>query len=352
VTLGVDLDARIGGFTVACRFALPPGCTIAIVGKSGAGTTSVLRCVAGLVRPQRGRIVCDDAVWFDADSRTWVPPRDRDCTLVFAEHALFGHMSVLENAAFGLRASGQPKSLALSRGLEALERLGVADLRARRAGTLSSGEAQRVAIARALSLRPRVLLLDEPFANIDVERRPPVREAVRAAIAQHAMAAVLVSHDPVEAALFSDQLLVMEAGAVVQRGSPAQLRERPLTSYVAAFAGVNLYRGTATPASGGVSTVEVGASSFVIPGSVSGPVALVIDPDAVVVSHEPATSSARNALFGPIAAVVPDGASLRLSIASDPPIVARITKRSVDELGLAPGVAVHASFKASEVRVH
>jgi molybdopterin-binding protein len=144
----------------------------------------------------------------------------------------------------------------------------------------------------------------------------------------------------------------MEAGAVAQRGTPAELRARPLTSYVAAFAGVNLFRGSARPLAGGVSEVDVDGSTLVIPGTVSGLVALVIDPDSVVLSHARPDSSARNSLYGPVAGIVPDGPALRVSVASAPPIVARITRRSADELGLAGGALVHATFKASEVRVH
>jgi molybdopterin-binding protein len=152
--------------------------------------------------------------------------------------------------------------------------------------------------------------------------------------------------------LFSDMLIVMEAGAVVQRGSSAELRERPLTSYVAAFSGVNLFRGVARPLGNGVSEVEVSGARLVIVGEVSGPVALVVDPDAVVLSQARPESSARNALHGPVASVVPDGAAVRVSVASAPPIVARITRQSADDLGIVPGVSVYATFKASEVRVH
>ena len=350
--LDVDVDVRIGGYTVACRLDVSPGSVIALIGASGAGKTTVLRSIAGLARPQRGRIACNGETWFDAEQHVWVAPQQRDCAFVFAEYVLFEHMSVIENIAFGLRALGETSKTARKKALDALDLIGAPELEARRATTLSSGEAQRVAIARALVLEPRVLLLDEPLAAIDVERRPPIREMLQQRVEQTGISCVLVTHEPVEAMLFSDTLIVMEAGTIVQRGSPAELRERPRTSYVAAFAGVNLYRGVAHPLPNGVSEVDVVGSALIVVGELSGPVALVIDPDAVVLSRTRPESSARNALLGNVASIVPDGAAVRVSVASSPPIVARVTKQSADELGIAPGVSVCATFKASEIRVH
>jgi molybdate transport system ATP-binding protein len=350
--LTVDIDATAGDFPLSCRFDAGAGGTIAIIGVSGAGKTSVLRTIAGLLRPTRGRITCADTPWYDEATGCWVSPRERDCGFVFAESALFPYMSAIENVAFGLRARGDKNAEVVRRAISALDLVGMAGLAKRRAGSLSTGEAQRVAIARAMVLDPRVLLLDEPLAAIDVERRAPIREVLLRTVRELGIVCVLVSHDPVEAALFSESMLVMETGEVVQRGTPAQLRERPLTRYVAAFAGVNLYRGIATPTEAGLSEVNVDGSIFTILGQASGPVALVIDPDDVVLSRERPSSSARNWLVGRVSAVVPDGPSLRVSIASAPSIVARITKRSVDELDCVPGTTIHATFKASEVHVH
>lgn len=350
--LAVDVEAQVGKLKMSCRFHAAAGSTTAIVGISGAGKTTVLRTIAGLVHPTGGRIVCDETAWYDEAANCWVPPQRRECAFVFADAALFPHMSARENVAFGLRARGDKSVNVKRRVTDALEFLGVAELANRRALSLSSGEAQRVAIARALVLDPRVLLLDEPLNAIDVERRGPIRQAMLRLIKELGMSCVLVSHDPVEAALFSESLLVMEGGDIVQRGSPAQLRERPLTRYVAAFAGVNLYRGVASPAEGGLSEVTVEGAVFTILGHASGPVALVIDPDAVVLSKEKPSSSARNRLVGDVSAIVPDGPSLRVTIASRPSIVARITRRSADDLDCVPGATMHATFKASEVHVH
>ena len=137
MTLTVDVDAQLGEFAVSCQFDAAPGSTTAIVGVSGAGKTTVLRAIAGLVRPLRGRIACDDVTWHDAASACWVPPHERDCAFVFADAAVFGHMSALDNVAFGLRARGDRAADAIHRAHQALELVGMAGLARRRAAALS-----------------------------------------------------------------------------------------------------------------------------------------------------------------------------------------------------------------------
>ncbi len=350
--LQVDVQAAIGRFALACDLRVEAGHAVALVGASGAGKTSALRAIAGLVRPQRGSILYGKECWSDSERHIFVPPQGRSCGFVFAEYALFGHLTAFENVAFGMRACGTARSFARTRARELMERFGVLPLAGRAAASLSSGEMQRVAIARALATSPAVLLLDEPLSAIDVERRPPVREALLRHIVDSGTATVVVTHDPVEAMLFADQLIVLERGAVVQRGSASELRERPRSSYVAAFSGVNLYQGTAHPEAGGVSIVQINGTPLTILGSWTGHVAVVIDPDSIVLSKARPDSSARNCLIGPVIHAFPDGSAVRVSIASSPPIVARITSQSAADLEIKPGADVVATFKASEMRVH
>lgn len=350
--LRVDIASKVAAFEVACGFDVTRGETLALIGESGAGKTTVLRSLAGLLRPLRGHITCGATSWFDAEQNFCLPAQRRDCAMVFARYALFGHLSVSENVAFGLRASGHGKRAIAKTTAATLDLIGIGELAHRKAASLSSGEAQRAAIARALAVAPAVLLLDEPLSAIDVERRSPVREALQRAIRETGMAVVLVTHDPAEAMLFSETLVILERGEVVQRGSPAELRERPRSRYVAAFAGVNLFRGVAQAQGGGVSSVEVDGSVLTIAGQWTGPVALVLDPDDVVLSRTRPESSARNCLAGPVAHALPDGNGLRVTVGSHPSIVARITQQSGIDLGIAAGVPVFASFKASEMRVH
>ncbi|HEY5095516.1 MAG TPA: ABC transporter ATP-binding protein [Candidatus Eremiobacteraceae bacterium] len=348
--LSIDI-ASDAPFAIDARFDVARGRTLALVGESGAGKTTVLRLIAGFARPDRGRIRCGDSVWFDAASRIFAEPHTRSIGMTFSRGALFGEMTALENVMFGPRAAGWRLDEARARGVEALDLTGAASLSARRAATLSAGETQRVALARAIALRPEVLLLDEPLSSVDVHARAGLRAALSAAVRATGAATVLVTHDPAEALLLADGIAVLEGGRIVQQGSGEDLRRAPATPYVAAFAGVNLFTGTARALDDGTSEVAVGQAIFVVHGAWTGAVALVVDPDAVTLSRDERATSARNRLSGLVDLMSPDGSAVRVGIASVPPIVARITAASAAALELAPGVHLYASFKAGEARV-
>ena len=350
MSLSVDV-ACDAPFSIGARFDVAPGRILALVGESGAGKTTVLRLIAGLARPHRGRVACGRVVWFDAASGIFESPHRRSIGMTFSRGALFGEMTALENVMFGPRAAGWRIDRARARGLEALDVTGAGDFGSRRAATLSAGETQRVALARAIALRPDVLLLDEPLSSVDVHARAGLRTALSDAVRETGAATVLVTHDPAEALLLADGIAVLEGGRIVQQGSGADLRRAPATAYVAAFAGVNLFTGTARALADGTSEVVVDRAAFFVHGAWAGPVALVVDPDAVTLSRESTESSARNRLSGAVDSILPDGSAVRVAIASSPPIVARITAASAAALALAPGVQVFASFKAGEARV-
>lgn len=188
---------RRGEFEVRCSIDVEPGEVVALAGPNGTGKTTVLHAVAGLLPLADGEVRCGDEVWDGVES--WVEPRRRGVGLVPQHHVLFGHLSVLENAAFGLRARGVRAGEARAVAGEWLGRLGVGDLAGRRAGGLSGGQAQRVAIARALAARPRAVLLDEPFTALDADSRPVVGRLVADALASMGVPALLVTHDAEEA---------------------------------------------------------------------------------------------------------------------------------------------------------
>lgn len=194
-------QVRRGSFQVAADVFVSPGAIVALAGPNGSGKSSLLEAVAGVLALSAGRIELAKQVWDQApgtgasDSAVWVPPERRGLGFVPQRHVLFGHLSALENVAFGLRARGVRRRAALAEAEEWLSRVGLADRASIRADRLSGGQSQRVALARALAARPRALLLDEPFTAIDAPSRPAIQAMVREAVVDLAVPTLLVSHD-------------------------------------------------------------------------------------------------------------------------------------------------------------
>ncbi|HEX4739378.1 MAG TPA: ABC transporter ATP-binding protein, partial [Allosphingosinicella sp.] len=202
--------------------------TVALVGPSGAGKTTVLRAIAGLARPERGHIRLDDRAWFDAEEGVSLAPEERSVGLVFQDYALFPHLTVRKNVAFGARSDP-------ARVDELLERLRISHLADERPGTLSGGERQRVALARALAREPRILLLDEPFGALDAKVRGELRDGLRAIHDEIGLTSIFVTHDHEEAFALGDRVAILNSGRIEQFGTPAELVEKPATDFVRTF---------------------------------------------------------------------------------------------------------------------
>ncbi len=207
-----------------------------LVGPSGAGKTTVLRAIAGLLKPESGRVAIDDRVWLDTERGVNLPPEERSVGLVFQEYALFPHLSVRRNVAYGAR--GELGDL--------LERFRLGPLADARPGELSGGERQRVGVARALARRPEVLLLDEPLSALDARTRAHVREELRDLLEDLDIPTLVVTHDFADAAALARNVSVLVDGEIVQSGAPSDLIASPASPFVADFAGGNLLVGTAT----------------------------------------------------------------------------------------------------------
>ena len=220
-TLDVNLEFRAGQVT-------------AIMGPNGAGKSTLLRAISGLQPIDAGSISIAGRI-ADDGHRVLISPADRQVGLVFQDYALFGHLSVLENVAFGPRSRGVEKSTARAAALDLLDRLGIADLATRRPTDISGGQAQRVALARALATDPAVLLLDEPMAALDAEVRISVREELRARCDGFDGVTIMVSHEPQDAVALASRVIVLEAGRVTQDDSPHVLAATPATPYVEAL---------------------------------------------------------------------------------------------------------------------
>ncbi len=236
--LALRLDHPLRSF--ALRVELEVGReTLALVGPSGAGKSSVLRAIAGLLRPETGRIALGSEVWLDTESRISLPPERRSVGLVFQEYALFPHLTVAENVTFGVRRRERGRRLA-----ELLRLVGLDGLEARYPHELSGGQQQRVALARALAPQPALVLLDEPWSNIDPLLRTAMRDDLAAILRQVGVTVVLVTHDREEAFSLADRIALMRHGTIVQSGSPEALYLQPTDRWAAEFVGAgNFMRG-------------------------------------------------------------------------------------------------------------
>ena len=313
--------------------------TVALVGPSGAGKTSVLRAVAGLVRPSPGRIALDDDVWFDAERKLFRGPAERRVGLVFQEYALFPHMSVRQNVAYGGR----------ERVDEYLERFRISHLAKARPTELSGGERQRVALARALARDPGVLLLDEPLAALDTHTKAAVRGELQELLREFGLPTLLVTHDYEDAASLADQVGVIIDGRLRQFGPPQELVASPADVFVASFTGANVIRGIARPSEGELTLIELESGDLVYSTDEgAGPVGVVVYPWEVSVGHVRTADSAMNVIEGEVRSIVHVGNRVRVKIG---PVAAEVTEPSWNKLALELGGRAVVSFKATGTRL-
>jgi molybdate transport system ATP-binding protein len=319
-----------------------PNEAVAVVGPNGAGKTTLLRVLAGLQPADEARIVVDGR------DIAGLPAERRPVGVVFQDGVLFPHLSALDNVAFGLRAGGIGRRAARAEAGDWLARVGLADRADDRPGALSGGQAQRVGLARALATRPRLLLLDEPLSALDATTRVEVRRFLGAELGSFDGARVLVTHDPLEAMTLADRLVVLEAGRVVQEGSPAEVSARPRSAYVADLVGLNLFRGRAD----GAGNMLVAGATLHAVGTEAGDVFAVVHPRAVALHRARPEGTPRNVWPVRVVHVERLGDRARVAVDGPLPLVAEVTPAAVDDLGLAAAQPFWASVKATEVAVY
>jgi molybdate transport system ATP-binding protein len=346
VSVAAHVVVQRGSLAVDVQFSVGDGEVLAVLGPNGAGKSTVLRVLAGLLRPDAGRVVVGDEVWNSAERH--LPPHQRSLGMVFQDHLLFPHLSITDNVAFGLRSRGMRKAPARAAAAPWLDRVGLGDLGDRRPGELSGGQAQRAALARALVGDPRVLLLDEPLSALDARTRLTVRAELHRHLTDYAGSAVLVTHDPIDAMALADRVVVVEDGAVVQTGTPAEVARRPRTDYVARLVGLVLLPGTGR----GEQVALDGGGVVALGEEAAGPVFVAIRPESVALYLDRPAGSPRNVWPLRLVAATPHGSVVRCDLAGEVPLTADVTATAFAELGLAPGAAVWASVKASEVAVY
>lgn len=357
--LATSFVSRRGTLDLEVAFTAKPAATTVLVGESGAGKTSTLRVLAGLDLLERGHLTLDDEVWLDSKTGRCVPAWERDIGYVSQDYALFPHLSVADNIGFGLREQRLRSATIRERVQTTMDQTGIAGLGDRRPHHLSGGQQQRVALARALALQPKLLLLDEPLSALDLKTRREVRTELRLILQRLSCVTIYVTHSPLEALLFGDQIVVLHQGRVSQLGSRDELLRYPRSRYVAELMGTNLFEGTpALPGQIGGSILHTAEGSLSLaaqPGS--GGVFALVDPTDITLYREPPAggASAQNLFGGPILEVVPQppaGERVRVVLGTDPVLVAEVTQEAVFALALREGDRIFASFKATGVRVY
>jgi molybdate transport system ATP-binding protein len=351
-TLGFEARLARGAFRLDVAFEVRPGERLALVGPSGAGKSTCLQVIAGFVRPDAGHVTLGGRALLDTARGVDLPPAARDIGLLFQDYALFPHLSVRDNVAFGPRARGRSAGDATRVAGEWLERLEIAELGAARIDRISGGQRQRVALARAMAAGARVLLLDEPFAALDLVTRTGVRAGLRAFLEQVPLPTVFVTHDPLDARVFGDRIGVLEEGRLVQLGTWQDIAHAPRSALAAELAGLNLHR-VRLEAGEGLRAARVDTVEFhVLAPGLEGDVHLAFAPGEVTLSAERPAGSAQNVFTARVVELIPVEDRLRVRLDAGVPITAEITIEARAALGIEAGREIFAAVKATAIRVY
>jgi ABC-type sulfate/molybdate transport systems ATPase subunit len=346
--LDIDIAFGLRSFALDVELTVERD-TVALVGPSGAGKTTVLRAVAGLRTPDRGRIALGGRPWFDARARIDLPPEARSVGLVFQEYALFPHMTVRANVAFGGTARVD----------ELLERFHVDHLAGEKPTHLSGGERQRVALARALARDPSVLLLDEPLSALDAHTRGVVRGELQDLLAELTLPTLIVTHDFRDAAALADRIGVIVSGTLRQLGTAEELVNHPADAFVVSLTGGNLLRGTASPRARGGSEVLLDDGTLVRSDErATGRVSVAVYPWEVSLhaagdgngdgDGDGDAADARNTITAPISALMPEEGHVRARVGA---LTVESSREELDRLGLERGSLARASFAPAHARL-
>jgi molybdate transport system ATP-binding protein len=366
---GLVFRAVVADRGVDVEFGVAAGEVLAVLGPNGAGKSTALHVIAGLVRPDAGRVALGPRVLTDTANGVFVPTHDRRVGLLLQDALLFPHLSVTANVAFAPRSRsrrlGRGRRAAAAAAREWLGRVDALEFADRMPRQLSGGQAQRVALARALAAEPDVLLLDEPLAGLDVAAASAIRKLLRRVLARDGRAAVLVTHDVLDVLTLADRVLILESGAVVESGSVTEVLAAPRSRFGARFAGVNLVSGILD--GDGVLGTRWGTRWYGAAGddwdptaggdvTPTGPAVAVFTPAAVSVYPDMPHGSPRNTVEVTVAELDTRGAAIRVRADEQPDgapgLASDITAEAAAELRLAPGDRVYFSVKAQEVTLH
>lgn len=375
--LKTTIDTHLGTFHSSVGFSIETGRTTVLLGESGAGKSTILRFLSGLLQPERGHISLNNVTYFDSEQRINLPPQERPFGYVFQDYALFPHLTVFENIAFGLRTQRMAKKQMTQRVSEILEQMHLSELQYRRPAQLSGGQQQRVAIARTLVRRPQLLLLDEPLSALGVQTRREIQQLLRTILTELHMTTVMVTHNYVDALLFGHEILVLEKGQVIQQGDQQDLLERPRSAYIAELVGMNFFCGQVVDTGEEhVCSVHLACDSTDCESNdplkvqalfeqdttthkkpdIDEKACIVVAPGNVLLSTN-ASDVAENRLRGKIMHILPTGANgvMRVNVMLDrypTPVNVEITRDAVAGKELHEKQTVYIGFRAADARVY
>lgn len=342
VVIKADLRRPTDQFSVTVLF-----------GPSGCGKTTTLRCLAGLERPEEGRIAFENTLWFDHEQRVFLTPQQRDIGYLFQEYSLFPHLTVARNIAYGLWRVSRTEQR--RRVADMLDLFHLAGLEKRYPHQLSGGEQQRIALARVLVRRPRLLLLDEPLSALDAPIREQLRPELRRMLAEFGIPVVLVTHDRIEAMALADHLIVLDHGKVRQQGAVEEVFNRPADVEVARIVGMgNVQPGRVVESAEGLATVDVGNTQLLAlaPKPLAEKVYVCIQAEEVMLQKGASDhASPRNRLRGTIKSLTPEGPLVRVALDCGFPLVALVTRPACEELELREGEPITALVKTPSVHL-
>ncbi|AKB49061.1 Tungstate ABC transporter, ATP-binding protein WtpC [Methanosarcina sp. Kolksee] len=344
-----DLCLDVGGFELD-RIGLKAekGDYLTLIGPTGSGKSLLLETIIGFYGPEKGRII------LEGKDITDLPPDMRQISIVYQDHMLFPHMNVFENIAYAIRKKLRDKKQIEAEVSQIAGVLGIGELLYRKPATLSGGEKQRAAIARSLIVRPKLLLLDEPFSALDARTKEKLRKMLKKAISEYSTTVLHVTHDFEDVWALANRVVVLRKGKVMQSGDPESVFRRPSPDFVAEFLGTNVLKGKVKALEGKLTVIEaeglkIYSSDPAEPGE---EVAVSIRPEEVILARGVMESSARNTLKGKVSGVFKKEHLVVVEMdMGHAEIKVVVTPTSCEMLGLEPGREIYAVFKASNARI-
>lgn len=344
-----DLCLDIGGFELSgIGLNAEKGNYLALIGPTGSGKSLLLETVIGFHGPEKGRII------LEGKDITYLPPDMRQISIVYQDNMLFPHMDIFENIAYALRKKLKDKKQIEIEVKQIAGVLGIGELLHRKPATLSGGEKQRAALARSLVVRPKLLLLDEPFSALDARTREKLREMLKKAISEYSTTVLHVTHDFEDVWALATRVVVIRKGEVMQAGDPESVFKRPSPDFVAEFLGTNVLKGKVKALEGKLTVIEAEGLEIYSadPAELREEVTVSIRPEEVILALSAVESSARNTVRGKVSGIFKKEHLVVVEVETgSAEIKAVITPTSCEMLDLEPGREIYAVFKASNARI-